>query len=71
MQIPEGETENRMLSLEPYLQVTIKDGDQVYYQEYQKEFTTLFKNINNLSVVPDTKALVVQKTSFEMVIMKK
>ncbi len=49
MQIPEGETENRMLSLEPYLQVTIKDGDQVYYQEYQKEFTTLFKNINNFS----------------------
>ena len=49
MQIPEGETENRMLSLEPYLQVTIKDGDQVYYQEYQKEFTTLFKNMNNFS----------------------
>ena len=24
MQIPEGQTENRMLSLEPYLQVTIK-----------------------------------------------
>ena len=24
MQIPEGQTENKMLSLEPYLQVTIK-----------------------------------------------
>lgn len=51
MQIPEGQTENRMLSLEPYLQVTIKDGDQVYYQEYQKEFTTLFKNMNNFSYI--------------------
>ena len=49
MQIPEGQTENRMLSLEPYLQVTIQDGDKVYYQEYQKEFTSLFKDINNFS----------------------
>ncbi len=49
MQIPEGQTENKMLSLEPYLQVTIKDGDKVYYQEYQKEFTSLFKNMNDFS----------------------
>ena len=49
MQIPEGQTENKMLSLEPYLQVTIKDGDKVYYQEYQKEFTSLFSNLNNFS----------------------
>ena len=49
MQIPEGQTENRMLSLEPYLQVTIKDGDKVYYQEYQKEFTSLFPEINKFS----------------------
>ena len=31
---------------------------------------TKIKNINNLSVVPDTKALVVQKTSFEIVIVE-
>lgn len=29
------------------------------------------KSTSNLSVVPDTKALVVQKTSFDMVIVKK
>lgn len=29
------------------------------------------KNINNLAVVPDTKALVVQKTSFDIVIVEK
>ena len=49
MQIPEGQTENKMLSLEPYLQITIKDGDKVYYQEYQQEFTSLFKSMNNFS----------------------
>ena len=43
-------------------------------EELEKDifvYKTKIKNINNLSVVPDTKALVVQKTSFEMVIMKK
>ncbi len=49
MQIPEGQTENKMLSLEPFLQITIKDGDKVYYQEYQKEFSSLFSSINNFS----------------------
>ena len=29
------------------------------------------KNINNLAVVPDTKALVVQQTSFDIVIIEK
>ena len=49
MQIPEGAVENKMISGEPYLQVTIQDGDKVYYQEYQKEFTSLFSNLNNFS----------------------
>jgi cytochrome c-type biogenesis protein CcsB len=39
--IREGATENRMISLEPYLQVTIDDGDRRYYQEYQKELSAL------------------------------
>jgi cytochrome c-type biogenesis protein CcsB len=66
MQIPEGQTENKMLSLEPYLQVTIKDGDKVYYQEYQKEFTSLFKDINNFSheIVFDNKKLVLNYKDF-------
>ncbi|MDY3199531.1 MAG: cytochrome c biogenesis protein ResB, partial [Arcobacter sp.] len=51
MQIPEGKTENQMLSLEPYLQVTIKDGEKIYYQEYQKEFTSLFPELNKFSHV--------------------
>lgn len=32
-------------------------------------YKTKIKSINNMSVVPDTKALVVQKTSFDMVII--
>jgi len=34
-------------------------------------YKTKIKNINNLSVVPDTKALVVQQTSFDIVIVEK
>ena len=49
MQIPEGQTENRMISGEPYLQVTIQDGDKTYYQEYQKEFTSFLSDVNKFS----------------------
>ncbi|WP_368030580.1 cytochrome c biogenesis protein CcsA [Arcobacter sp. s6] len=49
MQIPEGSTENMMISGEPYLQVTIQDGDKVYYQEYQKEFTSFLSDVNKFS----------------------
>ena len=34
-------------------------------------YKTKSKNINNLSIVPDTKALVVQQTSFDMIIIEK
>lgn len=34
-------------------------------------YKTKIKSINNLSVVPDAKALVVQKSSFDMVIIQK
>ena len=66
MQIPEGETENKMLSLEPYLQITIKDGDKVYYQEYQQEFTSLFKDMNKFSheINFDNKKLVLNYKDF-------
>jgi len=41
MQIKEGSTENRMLSLEPYLQITMDDGKKKYFKEYQMEFAAL------------------------------
>ena len=46
MQIKEGTTENRMISLEPYLQVTIKDGEKTYFKEYQMEFAALSEDSN-------------------------
>ena len=46
MQIKEGTTENRMISLEPYLQVTIKDGEKTYFKEYQMEFAALSEESN-------------------------
>lgn len=49
MQIKEGTTANTMISLEPYLQVTVTDGDKTYYEEYQKEFTALMPSVNNFS----------------------
>jgi MerR family transcriptional regulator, heat shock protein HspR len=44
--------------------IEVLEGDILLYK-------TKIKNINNLSVVPDTKALVVQKTSFDIVIVEK
>ena len=50
MQIPQGTTTNKMISLEPYLQVTIKNGEEIIsHNEYQKEFTSLLPSLNNFS----------------------
>ena len=66
MQIPEGQTVNKMHSLEPYLQVTIKDGDKVYYQDFQEEFTSLFPELNKFShkVIFENKSLEINYKDF-------
>ncbi len=47
-------TTNQMISLEPYLQVTVKDGEKVVaYKEWQKEFTSLLPELNNFSYKVD------------------
>lgn len=47
MHIREGQTQNRMISLEPYLQVKIKQENNSYYKEYEHEFaaSTLTKGM--------------------------
>lgn len=40
-------------------------------EEEIQTYKIKIKNINNLAVVPDTKALVVQQTSFDIVIVEK
>jgi cytochrome c-type biogenesis protein CcsB len=46
MHIHEDESTNEMISLEPYIQVTIDDGTNKYYQEYQKEFSALLNDFD-------------------------
>lgn len=48
MHIREGTTENRMISLEPYLQVKIKQENGSFYKEYPMEFaaSTLRKGMD-------------------------
>jgi cytochrome c-type biogenesis protein CcsB len=69
IQIKENTTENRMTSLEPYLQVTIHDNSITYYKEYQKEFTTLLKPINNFThtIKFDNKSLNLDYKNFLLV----
>ncbi|WP_026804476.1 cytochrome c biogenesis protein CcsA [Aliarcobacter lanthieri] len=68
MQIPEGDTTNQMISLDPYLQVTVKDGEKVIaYEEYQKEFTSLLPEINNFShtISFDNNKLILDYKNFQ------
>ncbi|WP_456391875.1 cytochrome c biogenesis protein CcsA [Nitratifractor sp.] len=44
LHIREGRSENRMLSSEPYLQVTIRTPEGVWVDELRKEFSALRKN---------------------------
>ena len=44
LHIREGKSENRMISSEPYLQVTIKSGGKTFFQEFQKDMTALGSN---------------------------
>ncbi len=44
LHIREGKSENRMISSEPYLQVTIKKSGKKYFQEFQQDMTALGSN---------------------------
>ena len=44
LHIREGKSENRMISSEPYLQVTIQSGGKKFFQEFQQDMTALGSN---------------------------
>ena len=44
MHIKEGQTQNQMISLEPYIQIAINDGKNVIHKEFQKEFSAIGDN---------------------------
>lgn len=46
MHIREGETQNEMISLEPYLQVAIQYKNKTYYQDFPIEFSALGNDFN-------------------------
>lgn len=51
--------------------IILQLNKKIQYLEKNIEiYKTKIKNINDISVVPDTKALVVQKTSFDMIIIE-
>ncbi|XPV53837.1 MAG: cytochrome c biogenesis protein ResB [Halarcobacter ebronensis] len=64
MQIREGQIQNRMISLEPYLQVKIKQKDATYYKEYPMEFTALGSNDFSHSISFDNKELTVDFNNY-------
>ncbi|RXJ99879.1 cytochrome C biogenesis protein [Arcobacter sp. CECT 8989] len=64
MQIREGQIQNRMISLEPYLQVKIKQKDSTFYKEYPMEFTALGSNDFSHSISFDNKELTVDFNNY-------
>ena len=57
MHIKEGQTQNQMSSLEPYIQVTIQSNGKQYYSEFQKEFSAIGSNDFNYVVKFEDKEL--------------
>ncbi len=64
MHIREGKTENRMISLEPYLQVKIKQENGSYYKEYPLELSALGNNDFKYNIKFNGKELVVKFNNF-------
>jgi cytochrome c-type biogenesis protein CcsB len=55
--IREGQKENYMISLEPYLQITITDNNKTYYKEYQFDLSALGGNDFNYNIEFADKSL--------------
>jgi len=65
MHIKEGQTQNEMISLEPYLQVTIIDNEKTYYAEFQKEFNAIGSNYFNHDIEFGDKILNIELDNYK------
>jgi cytochrome c-type biogenesis protein CcsB len=65
MHIKEGQTQNQMSSLEPFIQVTITSKGKQYYAEFQKEFSALSNNKFNYTVAFEDKTLHLSLDSYK------
>ena len=65
MQIKEGQTQSKMSSLEPYIQVTIVSNGKEYYSDFQKEFAAIGSNDFDYSVAFEDKILKISLDSYK------
>jgi len=65
MQIKEGQTQNQMNSLEPYIQVTIISKGKQYYTDFQKEFSAIGSNDFNYVVEFEDRKLEISLDSYK------
>ncbi|MEA3288884.1 MAG: cytochrome c biogenesis protein CcsA [Campylobacterota bacterium] len=63
--IREGDTQNEMISLEPYFQVTIEQNGKTYYKEFQKEFGAIGDNSFEYNIPFDNKILIFAMDSYK------
>ncbi len=65
MHIKEGQTQNTMISLEPYFQVYIEQNGKTLYKEFQKEFAAIGNNDFNYDIMFADKLLNVKLDSYK------
>ena len=65
MHIKEGQTQSQMISLEPYMQVTIDDNGKTYYSEFEKEFAAIGNNDFNYEIKFGNKVVNITLDSYK------
>ncbi|MEA3354045.1 MAG: cytochrome c biogenesis protein CcsA [Campylobacterota bacterium] len=63
--IREGDTQNEMISLEPYFQVVVEQNGKKYYQEFQKEFGAIGNNSFEYNIPFENKILTLSMDSYK------
>jgi cytochrome c-type biogenesis protein CcsB len=71
MQIDEGETQNEMHSLEPYIQVFVQTKTNTYYQDYLHEFGAIGDNNFNYELKFEGKTLNIGFSDYKFAKKKK
>ncbi|MEA3315191.1 MAG: cytochrome c biogenesis protein CcsA [Campylobacterota bacterium] len=65
MHIKEGQTQNKMISFEPYFQFTIIKDGKTYYKEFSKEFSAIGDNSFSYKIPFENKVLNVSMDSYK------
>jgi cytochrome c-type biogenesis protein CcsB len=67
LHVREGKSTSNMVSLEPYLQVTINNNGKITYKEFQKEFTALGSNNFSYAVEFDNQEVQISFLHYKFV----